>query len=186
MQDFQRNLLEDLRDRVVALQARVADATADPDLTAHANDVQRALGRIDATARRMLADPSLGRPELDRQHRAVYQRLNENVFILESFMVPPIERFNQHDRRLTRLVRKLGEQINWPMPTPLVVADSNSYYMTFPSFQLMKVPAGESQTMLAYPDLVHEMTHILMVKERGKLLGGSLIKLFAAFLSRHW
>ncbi len=171
MQEFQRGLLEDLRGRAAALQTRLDPAAKDVDTQARASDVQRALARIEQTADRMLADPSLARPELNRQHREVYQRLTENLFIIESYLVPPLERFTEHDRRLTRLVKKLGEQINWPLPAPIVVADSSQYYMTFPAFGLMKVPAAEDENMLAYPDLVHEMTHILLTKERGRLLG---------------
>ena len=171
MQDFQRSLLQDLRGRTVSLQERLTESLTDPDRRAHARDVDTSLRRVQQAIDGLLLDPNLSRPELNVQHRQMYQRLNENVMIVESYLIPPLERFNEHDRRMTRMVRKLGEQLNWPMGTPLVITDSAQYYVTFPSFQIMRIPAVEDDNMLAYPDLVHEMAHILMVKERQRLQG---------------
>lgn len=171
MEEFQRGLLEDLRGRVASLRERVNAVSDDPDLVVHATVMERALEKLDGQVQRLLLDPSLGLPELNRQHRILYQRYNQSAALYESFLLPALERFSEHDRKLTRLVRKLGEQIKWPMPTPLVVADSMSSYMVLPTFQLMRVPASEDESMLGYPNLVHELTHSLLTKERGRLLG---------------
>lgn len=182
MEEFQRTLLEDIHDRIDELKARLTASALDPDRCRLAIPATRSLDQMGRMVDQLIHDPRLSDPRFDQEHRLMLERINENISIVESVVVPLLERFNLSDRRLTRLTAKLIEQVNFPLAAPIVSTSAEGGYMTFPGFAVVKVPAVEDTSLLALPDLVHELGHILLLKERPKLVG-DFVKVVADYVS---
>jgi hypothetical protein len=96
--------------------------------------------------------------------------------LVECYPLLFVERYAESDRRLTRLCRRLAQQIRWPLTPPLVGGFSTQYYWTMAPFGVICVPAAEESTVLGLPDLCHELGHILLLQEEPRFtqtfLGG--------------
>jgi hypothetical protein len=171
VEEFLRGLLHDLEQRCAFLRDTVAAIPADPDARDHAVLAYRMVEGIRRNVAQLLVDPSLGAPMLLRNHLQLYKRWNELATLIESYPLPFIERYAGWDRRLTRLCRRLAEQVEWPTPLPLVAAFSSQYYWTMPDFNLICAPPTEGTTLLGLPDLCHELGHILLLHHEATLIG---------------
>jgi hypothetical protein len=171
---FLRALLQDLERRCVVLRDRLAAIPADPDMRDHALGGYQVVERARRDTVQLLTDPALGAPALLSNHLQLYKRGNELATLVESYVLPFVERYNDNDRRLTRLCQQLLAQVHWPLPVPLVVSVSSQYYWTQPSFNLICVPAAEDSTLLGLPDLCHELAHLLFLHHEALLIGDFL------------
>jgi len=174
---FLRALLHDLERRCAVLRDRLAAIPADPDMRDHALGGYQVIERARRDTVQLLADPALGAQALLSNHLQLYKRGNELATLVESYVLPFVERYNESDRRLTRLCRQLLAQINWPLPVPLVASVSSQYYWTQPAFNLICVPAAEDSTLLGLPDLCHELAHLLFLHHETDLIGDFLKQL---------
>jgi uncharacterized membrane protein len=171
MEEFLRGMLRDLERRSAVLRDRLAAAPDDPDLRDHALAGYREAESLRREAAALLADPSLGAPALLTNHLRVAQELERRASLIESYLVPFVERYGEADRRLTRLCRHLAAQVRWPTPPPLVVAFSSQYYWTVAPYNVIAAPAAEGTSLLRLPDLCHELGHILQVDHQAALVG---------------
>jgi hypothetical protein len=183
VEGFLRALLHDLERRCAVLRDRLAAIQVDPDMRDHALGGYQIAERTRRDAAQLLADPGLGASALLANHLQLYKRGHELATLVESYILPFVERYNESDRQLTRLCRRLTEQVNWPLPAPLVAAVSSQYYWTQPVFNLICVPAAEETTFLRLPDLCHELAHILFL-HRQPVLIGDFIQQLAAYIAQ--
>jgi hypothetical protein len=168
---FDQLVLADLDDRCRRFQERVSDLRRDRDLGTHASIAYGELADIRKEIAGLQSSPAINDAALNPQHSAMLARLGDRLFVTEAILGPALDDFDIHDRRLTRLTRRIAEELGWPMPAPVVVASSDSGYMTYMRLFLMKVPLMEDEKILAYPDIVHEMGHILSTRYRRQLIG---------------
>ena len=171
MQEFLRALLYDWERRCATLRDRLSGIPADPDVRDHALGGYQVVERARRDTVRLLEDPSLGASALLANHLQTYRRGDELATLVESDLLPFVERYSESDRRLTRLCRCLLEQVHGSLPAPLVVALSSQYYWTQPVFNLICVPAAEETSFLGLPDLCHELGHILFLHHEPTLVG---------------
>lgn len=171
MEAFLRGLLHDLEQRCAHLRERVAALPAHPEVREHALLAYRMAERVRRDVAQLLADPSLGAPALRRNHLHLYKRWHELATLIESYPLPFIQRYAGPDRWLTRLCRRLAEQVGWPLSLPLVAAFSSQYYWAMPDFNLICAPATEGRTLLGLPDLCHELGHLLLWHHQATLTG---------------
>ncbi len=180
MDDLQRGLYLDLKRRCTVLQQRLAKAQSDPDLKLHAQYATESLKAVKDDIDQIMKQantPGLKQQDEERLAKLLalqFRQLSRRVSIVQNYLVPPIERFSVNDRRMTRYVGKLAKEINWPGQAPIVSTSSDAGYMTFIGFYLIEVPAGEDQSLLALPDLIHEMGHILLEENRSLFLNDFL------------
>ena len=50
----------------------------------------------------------------------------------------------------------------YALPPPIAACFTSDYYWSYPEWNVVYVPLGESEMILYLPDLVHEMGHILI------------------------
>ncbi len=157
--------------RCTVLRDRLAAFPVDLDVRDQALAAYQVVERVRRDTAALLADRTFGEPTLLTSHLQLYKRWNELATLVESYPLPFIERYAQSDRWLTRLCRRLAEQVRWPTPPPLVAAFSAQYYWTVAGFGLVCVPATEGTTLLGLPDLCHELGHILLLHHKDALVG---------------
>lgn len=156
------------------LRDQIAVAPGDPDVRDHALLAYQLSESVRRRVAQLLSDPSLGTEALAPNHLQLYKRWNESAALVESYLLPFIERYADTDRRLTRLCRRLTDQVAWPLPAPLVVGISSQYYWTVPEFNVVCTPTAEATTLLGLPDLCHELGHVLLVHNESTLVGDFL------------
>ncbi len=171
MEAFLRGMLRDLEGRAAVLRDRLAAVPDDPDLRDHSLAGYHEAESLRREAAVLLADPSMGASALLANHLRAAQELERRASLVESYLVPFVERYGEADRRLTRLCRRLATQVRWPEPPPLVLAFSSQYYWTVAPFRLIAAPAAEGTSLLRLPDLCHELGHILQVDHQPTLVG---------------
>ena len=179
MDTFLRGFLHALERRATVIRDRLAAIPFDPDLSAHALDAYQEAESLRREAANLLGDPTLGVPTLLGNHLRVAQEIEQRAALVESYALPFLERYDDRDRRLTRLCARLATQVAWPLPPPLVHTSSNQYYWTLAKLNLICVPAVDDASLLRWPDLCHELGHILMDRHAAVLVGPFLPHLVA-------
>jgi hypothetical protein len=111
----------------------------------------------------LIKDPTMlvaaNQPERLRKYkRAVWE-----MDLLETVCIAALERAKDSDRHLNRIVERIRIEIGYPMLPPVVAPLSQSYFQTFPRFNLMLVPLSEQHFLLHLPDLYHELSHPLLI-----------------------
>jgi hypothetical protein len=74
-----------------------------------------------------------------------------------------------HMEYLNKLIFKIPQEINLPLPSPAVACISNSYYYISPFTNVIFVPIGESNFLLHLPDVFHEIGHEVLYHKEGEL-----------------
>jgi hypothetical protein len=173
-------LLGDLERRCSILERILAALPEDVDTAEHALECYEILELARRDARDLRLDPALADPRLLRNYLGLFQRLAERVRLIEWMVVPFLVRFDEGDRLLTLLVRRIVMQTGLPVRRALVAGFSTQYYWTFPEYSVIAVPAGEAESLLGLADLCHELGHMLMNTHETSLLGT-----FPAILAAH-
>jgi len=182
MDKFFCGLLLSLEHRCSVLRDRLAAMQTDPVLSEQARLAYQEVEQVRRDVQELLTDPDLGASIVLRNQLQRFQRWNEQILQVEAYLFPLLERFTEHDQKITELCRHLTAQIGWPLLPPLVVACSQQYYWTQPQYNTIWVPAAEGTTLLGLPDLCHELGHILLLHHEAILTGAFIQELVAYIL----
>lgn len=174
MERFLEGLLRDLAKRCEVVKERLSAAPADPEVSDRALGAYQVVEQVRREVNSLLGSPGLSSPQLVPNHLQLYKRWYERVALAEYYPLPFIERYGEHDRRLTQFCRRAAGEIGWTLPVPLVAAFSHQYFWTNPFFSLVNIPAVEGTSLLGMPDLFHELGHILLLHNHRDLLGDFL------------
>ena len=168
-----KSLLTDLSSRCTAMKKMLAEPDIAPPADDHALTLSRKLSELRRDINALLQDPAFGAPQLLKQQFGQQTRFTEQLVIIEARFLPVVLRFGFEDARLcalvARFIRELGMEtalakiLSHAPPSPLVSAFSAEYYFTLPEFGLIFAPALETQSLLAWPDMVHEIVHWFFV-----------------------
>lgn len=98
---------------------------------------------------------TLPQPERYRE----FQRLVQDIDLVEAFGIAVLNRANQDDRHLNIFIGRITHEINYPLLPPVVTLLSHSYFYIWPPLNILAIPLGESESLLHLPDLYHELAH---------------------------
>lgn len=101
------------------------------------------------------------KPENQPERLRQFKRLVRDLDILETVCIAALERANQSDLHLNRLVERIRQEIAYPLLPPVIAPLSQAYFQTWPDFHLMLVPLSEGNFLLHLPDIYHELGHPL-------------------------
>jgi len=154
-----RILLTDQVERAKQYGAQVGALAEDETRASHRDrcvtDIERAL----KACRALLDDPRLGtglHGEMQlRQLQVEARRLGSVAFLL-----PILERFNDHDAILTALARRIAAEGTIALEQPLVTSANVGYYGASPDLALVVAPSLSRIVAIEIPDLVHELLHL--------------------------
>lgn len=102
-----------------------------------------------------------------------FQRIHRDIIYVENVGIAALERSNEFDAKLNFLVKKIREEIKYPLPLPpSVTATSKEYFYVHTrfNFNLICVPPGERNSFLHLPDLYHELAHPLLTEKNSAKL----------------
>ncbi len=92
-----------------------------------------------------------------------YQDRFQEVALVEQMAVPILLRYDVHDHQCYQLVTVLIYETGYPIELiPVVTATSDQYYWTQPELRVVGMPVGDLEGILGWPDLFHELAHLLL------------------------
>jgi hypothetical protein len=106
-------------------------------------------------------------PHLAIENKAFYYRTGRAVDVFEKHLIPPILRFDETDRFMTRVIAQWQSENNWPdARQPFVIPDSNMFFVSFPRLKRevapVRVPRSAADDIRAWVLILHEMAHNLV------------------------
>ena len=116
----------------------------------------------------LLKDKKWLKPESQVERLRGFKQAVRDIDILETVCIAALERKNDNDLFLNKIMELIRQEINYPLP-PLVVTSlskSKSYFETWTKYRLMLVPLGECRFLLHLPDIYHELAHPLLEELR--------------------
>ena len=159
------------------LQDRLDAAPRDPELSVVCGEVLGSLAFYEGELNKILS-PRFDRPELASINETAKYQIGRRLDEIEDYLIPQVMHFNDHDRMLTRLIKQIAKESNWPdKRQPFAIPDSSMYYVSFPYLArnvfIVREPSSGPDDLRSYPFLVHEMTHTLLrdTFARNKLQG---------------
>ena len=167
-----RRLLHDLDHRCDNL---VADFRRDrsgevPEIQAYVAKILGLVERASERVRTLLADPDFQDKSIAQHLFYNYKRLAEIVQLMEVGPAFVLDRFNDSDRAASRLIARICEDIGFPHSAPVCSATSAEYYWTRVDVDLVYMPFTETRHVLTWPDLYHELAHILVGRDPDNIL----------------
>ena len=113
----------------------------------------------------ILQDPDLGDPAFSGNFYIDAKGLSERLRIMEDGLILALSRFTAAGAKLTRLIRLITSEINWPYSQLLGSALSTMHYYTITGDDLIVAPAMESGRLLSISDIYHEFGHFPCVRD---------------------
>ena len=104
-------------------------------------------------------------PEFQAVRLRRYRRAIEEMDLVEMICLPALARADESDQHLNRVVEHIRAEIRYPLLPPVISPLSQSYFHSFPNFNLLLVPLSEGNFLLHLPDLYHELGHFLFVND---------------------
>jgi hypothetical protein len=123
------------------------------------------VNKIVAALRELLVRTKLKSPEEQRVLLRKYQRLAEELDLIENSAVAALTRIRHDDVALNRIVKEIASEIAYPLVPPAATCLSTGYFFVQIRLRLIFVPLAESHFLLHLADLYHEMAHLLLVEE---------------------
>lgn len=102
-----------------------------------------------------IVDERLQTPLRFRRFRRATDRLNE----IETIGATALANAGQGSSDLTQIVRRVCDELKYPLVPPTVANMSSSYLSIYSGFNLMLAPLLEGRFLLHLPDLYHELAH---------------------------
>lgn len=131
------------------------------ELEPHVSELNNTLNRIKVAIENLLNDPDFASPLLLVNQFDAYKRLAELLNTFEWHPLGLLDHYNDRDLFFYRFSKLFCEQIQYPYQPPLLSAHSNEYFSSVPPTNLISVPLAEDTHLLALPDFVHELGHLI-------------------------
>jgi hypothetical protein len=125
----------------------------------------------------ILQDPDLGDPAFAGNFYIDAKGLSERLRIIEDGLILALHRFTDADAHLTRLIRLITAELNWPYDPLLGSTLSTMHYYTITGNDLIVAPALESIRLLSISDVYHELAHFHCARDATAMnLTGAIIQ----------
>jgi hypothetical protein len=128
-------------------------------------------------------DPLIRNEDAANERIRLMRRTFDDLSQLEATGIAALNRNNEDDAFMNKLVFTIHREINYPLAPPTVTCLSQQYFLIYPAISLLAVPLAESDFLLHLPDLYHELAHpLISTRDNPKL--ESFQTQFAAFQNR--
>ena len=125
------------------------------------NEISHRLRFLDYLLNNLQMQVPTFQPERLRQFRRIVTELNR----YETIGIAALERHNDDDIRLNKLIERICHEINYPLLLPVVTSLSQEYFHIHTDLNLMFVPLLEGSYLLHLPDIYHELAHPFFLRD---------------------
>lgn len=113
----------------------------------------------------ILNDPQMRLPYFQPERLRKFRRIIADLNHYETIGIATLERHNDHDVFMNKLIERICHEINYPLLPPVVSSLSQNYFHIYHGLNLMFVPLSEGDFLLHLPDLYHELAHPFMYRQ---------------------
>jgi len=117
------------------------------------------LDSISHRLRYLAEDPDVKAKGNSQRRIRLLRRAFDELALLECTGIAALNRIDQDDVFLSKVLFQIHKEINYPLNLPTVTCLSQSYYNVNPKIGLLSVPLAESESLLHLPDFYHELGH---------------------------
>ncbi len=128
-----------------------------PELEPHRRRAVETLSEIEAAVEEALEQQATSAVDL-----ALLGALGGELDIFRRAHLPFFAHYGSDERYLTLLARHLADEAGFTIHRPILGTFSSAGYWTNPSLSTICLPSGDHAQVLALPDLVHELAHLLL------------------------
>ncbi len=154
----------------IAEELKKCASTVPAEVEAYRAGMEQRATRARLLVERILADQDLFDPLFATTFFRDFKDLARLVQELENLPLLVLRRFNDRDVTATKLVRRICDEVRFPYAPPICSSLSSQYYWTAPQMDLVFVPSLEPDRLLGLADVYHELAHILLYREKNRLL----------------
>jgi hypothetical protein len=95
--------------------------------------------------------------------------------VLENLPLLVLRRFSKQDQIVTKLIAAVCNEVGFPYTAPICPSISSQYYWTVADMDIIFVPCLEPDHLLGLADGYHELGHILLFRNKKRLVHPALI-----------
>lgn len=166
LDQFLRFVLRQLRERLIALKSeRPRQLPAEYDLASRA--IAAEIDRIVSDLDELLDNHDAG-ILVSSTVVSEYRILISEATRLETVFMPALANVTDRDIELSRLLRQLHQEINFPLHCPAVTRSSQDLHWIDSGLHLIGVPYRDDHSPLAVPILFHELGHLLFAESNDR------------------
>jgi hypothetical protein len=162
-----RELFHDVSRRASEIASELSKMTGNvpSEVEAYRARMEQMASRAATFASMMSADPDLDDPNFAVNFFRDYKGVARLVQSLEHLPLLVLRRFSEPDQRMTAVVARICDEIDYPYEAPVCSSLSSQYFWTVAGMDLIFVPCLEPDHLLGLPDMYHELGHIILFRE---------------------
>lgn len=154
----------DLEQRCKRLLAELHSAKLHPGVKERGKEIARRLEELKQEVASLRNSTWLEHESFYPLARLEHQALYERIALIEGQAIPILLAYEERDHRFGLVVAALIEEMGFPPTlTPVVTTKSDSYYWALPELGIVGIPIGDVEGILGWPDLIHELAHLLLI-----------------------
>ena len=162
-----RELFHDVSRRASEIASELSQMTGNvpSEVEVYRVRMERTATTAATIASTMSTDPDLDEPNFAVNFFRDYKHVARLVQSLEHLPLLVLRRFSERDRRITAVVARICDEIDYPYEAPVCSSLSSQYFWTVAGMDLIFVPCLEPDHLLGLPDIYHELGHIILFRE---------------------
>jgi hypothetical protein len=174
-------LVSELENRCARLIRLLREHNLPPDVSSLKDEAVKRLKRTYSELHELERDEILLNSQMQSQAISAYQELFQEVVLVEEILVPILINYDANDHRGFLWLHQFGAETRFPAEgIPSITTKSDHYYWTYPELRIVGMPIGDVEGILGWPDLVHELGHILLA------IRPDFLKDFIPVVQRHF
>jgi hypothetical protein len=162
MKDYIEALITQTSDKAKVLRGKIVGPLKSSEFTGLYSRCERQLDNILERLEYLSNDPDVKAKENNGIRIRLLRRIIRELSVLEWSGIAALNRPNDDDVLLNKILFQIHTEIKYPLNPPTVTCLSQNYYVVHPSIGLLQVPLAESDSFLHLPDLYHELGHPIL------------------------
>jgi hypothetical protein len=169
MKKYLQGLIKEQIDRGIYLKTLIPFPLPYAELSSLASLCSKTIDDNIAQLDFLLKELDRNENDLDYVYRG-FRACQRNIELTEYYGISALCHHKSDEMEyLNKLIFKIPQEINLPLPSPSVACISNSYYYLSPFTNVIFVPIGESNFLLHLPDVFHEIGHEVLYHRENNL-----------------
>ncbi|RDB07801.1 hypothetical protein [Runella aurantiaca] len=160
-----KSLLTELLIRISALRNSIAASNLHKSVSiSFRNLTEQRLIDLKIKIEKSLNRYNLDIPDSANNFYSDYQRFSEELKSIEHYRIQALKRYGKAENYFYFLVKSLIQEFRLQCSAPMVtsISSARDYFWITPDTDLIGVPLGEEGHLINLPDLVHELSHVIV------------------------
>jgi hypothetical protein len=153
------------RERAKVLKGKIRTPLISSDISGLQSRCEKRIDEIICKFDYLLTDPQIKQAAIAPIRIRIFRRALAELAQLECTGIAALNRPEQEDLLMNKIVFQIHSEIKYPLNPPVVCCLSQEYFVIDPSIGLLSVPLAEPDFLLHLPDLYHELAHPIITAQ---------------------